>query len=474
MLSAAYFKTLMRRLLPPLLISLLLAGFYGLTLAPGLSWANNGADGGDFITALATGGVPHPGGYPLYLWLARPFQFLPWGTLAFRTNLFSAVCTGLAALLLYALLRRRVRASIAMLSALAFGLAPLVWGQAVITEVYGLNCLLTLGFLFALEDERIPDWGRGLALGLALDNHLTALLLLPLLLLDFSSKALLVSPRALAQRLAGLLAGLLIYLSLPLRALTRPPVNWGNPATLDGFLWLVSGKLYTGYLFNFAPDEVFLRLQAAAQLLLEQFTLPGLLLGLVGAFSRPWRGLASASLWVFCVSVLFTSLYGSYDSTLYLLPAWIVFSIWLALGVENLAQQLPRRIPQAALPAILLAALLARAPFLLPKVDAAHDTRAEAFGARFVQTVPAGALVFASQDPEIFALEYFHHALGQRPDVVIINEGLLPFDWYLNTLRDTYPALNLPTVRPPAAFDFSAANPARPICHPENEIFICQ
>jgi hypothetical protein len=37
--------------------------------------------------------------------------------------------------------------------------------------------------------------------------------------------------------------GLLVYLILPLRAASHPPVNWGNPATAGGFLWLVSGRL---------------------------------------------------------------------------------------------------------------------------------------------------------------------------------------------------------------------------------------
>src|SRR5579859_1762005 len=67
------------------------------TLAPGLTWANNGADGGDLITAAATGGVAHPSGYPTYLLLVRLFLALPLGTLAFRANLFSAVCAALAA-----------------------------------------------------------------------------------------------------------------------------------------------------------------------------------------------------------------------------------------------------------------------------------------------------------------------------------------------------------------------------------------
>ena len=52
--------------LPPALVAVALLPIYLTTLAPGLTWANDGADGGDLVTAAATLGVAHPTGYPLY------------------------------------------------------------------------------------------------------------------------------------------------------------------------------------------------------------------------------------------------------------------------------------------------------------------------------------------------------------------------------------------------------------------------
>jgi len=60
-----------------------LLGIYLITLATGLTWANGGSDGGDLIAASITGGVAHPTGHPLYLFVARLFQYIPIGTLAF-------------------------------------------------------------------------------------------------------------------------------------------------------------------------------------------------------------------------------------------------------------------------------------------------------------------------------------------------------------------------------------------------------
>jgi len=93
-------KSLLRNL-PPVILTILLMAVYLASMAPGLTWANYGADGGDLITAAATGGVAHPTGYPLYLIFARLFQLLPIGSLAFRTNLMSALATTFAAVLVY-------------------------------------------------------------------------------------------------------------------------------------------------------------------------------------------------------------------------------------------------------------------------------------------------------------------------------------------------------------------------------------
>ena len=46
-------------------------GLYAASLAPGLTWAHQGADGGELLAAAAANGVPHPPGYPLYIMLLQ-------------------------------------------------------------------------------------------------------------------------------------------------------------------------------------------------------------------------------------------------------------------------------------------------------------------------------------------------------------------------------------------------------------------
>src|SRR3954463_15245087 len=59
-------------------------------------------DSGDMINAVSTLGIAHPPGYPLYVVLATLFTALfPSAHAAYRVNLFSAVCSAGAAVLLY-------------------------------------------------------------------------------------------------------------------------------------------------------------------------------------------------------------------------------------------------------------------------------------------------------------------------------------------------------------------------------------
>ena len=162
-------------------------------MATGLTWANGGSDGGDLVTAAAVGGVPHPTGYPVYLLLAKLFQVIPIGSLAYRTNLLSAVCMTFASVVLYTLVVQNLVARgthqpqvAGLVAGFAFGLAPLVWSQSVITEVYALHALLVaiLLFLYTQPLDRSTYRWRGLCLGLALGNHITSILLLPIFVID--------------------------------------------------------------------------------------------------------------------------------------------------------------------------------------------------------------------------------------------------------------------------------------------------
>ncbi|MEP7133555.1 MAG: DUF2723 domain-containing protein [Chloroflexota bacterium] len=487
------------RLLPPILLALSLSGIYLFTLAPGLTWANAGSDGGDLITAAWTGGIAHPTGYPLYLILARIFQWLPIGSLAYRTNLMSALAMTAAAVLVYGLVTQTLSQSgidlnwpAGLAAGFAFGLAPLVWSQAVITEVYALQAFLTALILNLylpsrpLQDinpKSLDRW-RGLAIGLAAGNHITTLFVVPLALFlgslqrESEEKAAprTESPRygklpidvvSLLRQLIWFGIGLSVYLILPLRAMAHPPVNWGNPITFERFWWLVSGQLYQSYYLQFTLAGGWGHVQTWAVLLLQQFGLVGLVLGSLGLalFFTPSR-LYAFTIWISIVYSALMFVYRSDDALVYLIPVYLVFAIWIGLGAGNVMGRFALRSNsiRLGLGLLLIGYFVIRSLGFVEQVDAAPDLRAEQFGRQVLDAAPDNALIFAKGDQAVFSLWYFRFALNERPDLVVIAEDLLHFDWYQETLQKVYPALGVPGPFPwPETI--ALANPQRAVCY---------
>jgi len=102
-----------------------------------------GGDTGELVTVAYKLGVAHPPGYPLFTMLAKLFTFIPFGTIAWRVNLLSAVCDSAAAVIILLAVRRWTRNQWAgLLAGGLFAFSPLVWRYAVVGEVFALNNLL--------------------------------------------------------------------------------------------------------------------------------------------------------------------------------------------------------------------------------------------------------------------------------------------------------------------------------------------
>jgi hypothetical protein len=440
---------------------------YAQTLAPGVTWANDGFDSGDLITAVVTRGVAHPTGYPAYLLLAQLFAFLPFSDLAFKVTLLSAVAAVLAVLVMYALVVagldgdewRTVAAG--GIAALSLGFAPIFWSQAVIAEVYSLNALfaaLLLWFVFRVWRGPSPGskWRNrlgALVAGLALGNHVT---ILPLVCiwLGVSSRAASVSAWLfrLLRRMGWLCVGLLVYLYLPLSAAGNPPVNWGRPLDWRGFWWMVTGQLYTNLAFGVPADLVLQRLAAWAHLLVQQFGWLGVTLGCFGLL---YGGKAVRPLvWLTCGLALFYSGfaigYNTAGSYAYLIPVYQIFAFWIGLGIGAALEGIASfRVAYAGVAVVAIGAvLLWPALYTAQQVDASHDRRAIGYATTILNQAPAAAIIVTSGDRETFPLWYYHYASGQRPDLALVTAPLLDFAWYRANLRAIYPDLRIPDEAP--------------------------
>lgn len=427
---------------------------YCLTLAPGLTWAHGGADGGDLIVAAYSLGVSHPPGYPAYTLLAHLFTILPWGSVAFRVNLLSATgaafAAGLVALNVSALSTWKHKWDAllgAAISAWTFAFIPLFWKQAVITEVYTSHAaFVALIILLALRLNRCPTiwaaWALGLAWGISFGFHLTSIFLLPIIMWGRLGP---VEKKKTLPLWGGLLLGFgiasLQWLYLALRS-GHGAVTWGNPTTLAGWWWLVSGSLYKDYVFSLSLEDILPRLLSLVRLSLTGFGPIAIFFGLIGweALTKrhPWLTLNLGITALSCI--IFAIGYNTTDSDNYTITSLVIFCIATGYGISYVADDLRTRgkYPELVVGWIMIFTMLALNVILQwPNVSLKADREAMSFGEKVMQAAPASAILLTNDDRATFSLWYFRYVLGRRADTLIIDQGLLAFDWYRTQLEIT-------------------------------------
>jgi hypothetical protein len=239
----------------------------------------------------------------------------------------------------------------------------------------------------------------------------------------------------------GFLAGLSVFVVLPIRARSGAPMNWDDASTLNGFWWLVSAQLYHGYAFALPLSSLGARLVAWASLLVRQFTPLGALLagwGLWRLFTLQ-RGLAKATLAMFVGWSVFAIGYNTTDSYVYLVPALVVGVVWLGVGLaEALDLTGLRNLSGLLRWSVAFALPLAELLLGWSAVDVHTDRAAVIFGQTILEQAPPKAVLLTVQDRHTFTLWYFHYARGQRSDVTVVDRDLLAMPWYRATIaRET-------------------------------------
>ncbi len=449
------------------LVALSLA-LYLATIAPTITWQHDGYDAGDLITAAYTLGIPHPTGYPTYILLGKLMTLLPVGDVAYRMNLLSAWSAALAVGLLYLVARMTLPGEhegvwASFVAALWLASSRIFWSQALITEVYAFNAFLfALLLLLCLQlNEQVLDAKSGALpshsllrttaltawiYGLSLGNHLTIAFSAPLVLWHGWQvyKRRLLSARHWAAVAAASAVGLAVYAYLPLRAGREPLMNWGDPRTLHGLVWMVSGGIYRRFVMALPLAQWPARLLAWAGLLRQQFGVLGTALGLLGIWAHARRdtGQAGILLLTFALYSLYAAGYNTTDSYVYLLPVYIVFALWIAHGAAVVLQSLEQsRVIALALAAALLLLPLDAVRANWRAVDLHNDRSAYEYGSGVFAQVPDRAIVISATDPHTFTLWYFARVVVNRPSVAVLDRDLLVYDWYVAGLRESYPWL---------------------------------
>ena len=338
---------------------------YNATLTPSLSYVS--PDGNELVTVAYTLGLAHSTGYPLYTWLGKLFTAVPIGDVAHRVNLMSATLGAGGVALTYAIMLHltRRRRLVSAFTALLFGFSVTFWSQTGIAEVYAPNvfmvALTTLVLLVwaEAEEKRARDtawrplalapwrlallfWAFALLLGLSLGMHMSNLGFVP----AFALFVLLVNWRLVYRRPLVVVAGAVCFalgvaqfLWLPYKAATLndPFMMRHAPLTLEGIYRYTLGA-FPQFKFAFPLQAIPGRIVIYMRMLAQQYTVPGIVLGIYGMAEllvrRPKRFYLLVGMYL--VHVWFFVQYNVRDLDVFFIPAHWLFALALGYGLHRL------------------------------------------------------------------------------------------------------------------------------------------
>ncbi|MEX2247774.1 MAG: DUF2723 domain-containing protein [Dehalococcoidia bacterium] len=409
-------------------VALVAFAVYLTTLAPTVMWY----DMGEFAVASATLGIAHNTGYPLLILLGKAFTFLPVGDTAYRVNLMSAVFTALAVAVVFGIIRDLTEDTIAAAAgALTLAFSSTVWANATWATSYGLNLFFT-----ALVVRQMLAWRRdrrpatlvlaALAFGLGLCNHRLIALVAPPSLLLIASGWRSLDRRTIALGALAFLAGLSVYLYLPIRGEQEPALSWAQPANWHTYwsMFLNGQTPSASWRFDVADRIDVLWTYSAYDLTWAGLALAGVGFVLCALRDRVLAACFALFLLLDAALVLTYSIHNVYN---YLTPAYVVLAVLIGLAAARLIDEARRLAERSDVRPALAVALAVTLLALLPaslvaknhaRVDRSGDYRAYDFARTTLERLPARAVVLTDSwsAPPFW---YVQLVEGGRHDVLI-------------------------------------------------------
>lgn len=447
---------------------------YLLTLAPSVTFF----DSGEFITAIHSLGTAHSPGYPFFVNYAKPFTWLPFGSIAFRVNIATAVSAAAACygtyLLVCTMLAHRDDADTpmpryvvrwcALAAALSFAFSARLWLQSNHDKPYPLVAFIVAVVFWALlrfrarygEGEECPHYvylGAFLC-GLATGAHQTIVLMLPAfawLLLSRDWRLLGRVKEFLIAVGFGLL-GFAIQLHMPIRALQNPLLNWGDPRTLEQFLWNLLRKGYPSE--PPVRDLALLWQQTCAFNLPREFTGVGvalLLLGLGVSLRRQRDEVIAYLLGVGASLLVIVGYFNTQPDLIFLTeefftPLYLLSAVFIGVGLFWLLRWALVSAAVEKLTSVPMKMLVAVFVLMLPGTicalnyyenDQHENYVAFDYATNTFRSLPQGSVLFTWGDSGAFPLWYLQGVERMREDLDLLHTPHLVFDWYL----DAFPHL---------------------------------
>lgn len=448
-------------------------GVYLLTLAPSVTFF----DSGEFLTAIHSLGIAHSPGYPLFINYAKPFTYLPFGSIAFRVNIATAVSAAAACYGVYLLVctlladetsRLRwgnvLRRLTALSVALAFAFSPRLWLQSNHDKPYPLVAFLTAMIFYLLlrwrekyrNGEDCPNYiylGAFIS-GLGFGGHQIMVLMMPafaFLIISTDWRLLLRIKEIILVCVFAGFGFISVHLHLPVRAVQNPLLNWGDPQTWTQFLWNFLRKGYP--VDKPSRDWSLLWKQINAFSIPYEFTVAGVFLLLIGIFAYMRKLRHEIAAYGVSIVVFLAVIVGYFNTPQDLIflteeffdPLYLLAAVFIGLGLFFLVKSLLSLFRGD--PPFWAGIVAGMLPFILPlylcaanyqENDQHENYIAYDYASNTLRSMHEGAALFTWGDSGAFPLWYLQGVEKMREDLDILHTPHLVFEWYLDSFPNLF------------------------------------
>ncbi|XP_012867665.1 PREDICTED: transmembrane protein 260 [Dipodomys ordii] len=447
------------------------AAVFTLTLPPSVP----GGDSGELITAAHELGVAHPPGYPLFTLVAKLAMILfPFGSIAYRVNLLCGLFGAVAAsLLFFTVFRLSGSYAGGILAAGVFSFSRLTWQWSIAAEVFSLNNLF-VGLLMALtvhfeeaatakERSKIAKIGA-FCCGLSLCNQHTILLyvlcIIPWILSQLLKEKEL-SPSCLLTLTLSFSAGLLPYVYLPISSyINHARWTWGDQTTLRGFLTHFLREEYGTFSLNEAAGYMQEHSQVTSMKTELSFNIQALAVWAnICSVKKDRQNPSLVRLFtaMFCIYSLFFAWRANLDISKPLFMGvverfWMqsnaVVAVLAGIGLSALVSETNRVLNSSGLQHLEWLSATLFVVYQLYSNYSICDQRTnnviDKFAKNLLDSMPHDAIILLRGDLPGNSLRYMHYCEGLRPDISLVDQEMMTYEWYLPKMARHLPGVHFP------------------------------
>lgn len=413
-----------------LLVFSVLMVFYLKTLLPTVGFW----DTGELQTIASTFDIGHPTGYPTYILLGKIWlTIFPFGSVAWRMNLFSAVCLSLACGFLFLLIRKITKNSaVSVLAGLVFGFGKPIWDMAVRAEVHSLHLLFTTLIIFVFYKIIVEKQSElllivSLLIGLSIGNHMLSVFFLPLLGLTVLLQIKSLNRKLLINSLLLFLLGISVYLLLPILSLVKEPlvINY-KIDNLTNFYRHVFGNDFSEFMHEWTKTsfkETILYYYSSFKTFLPPVFLIPVAIGFFWGLKKLSK-FTSLTLILFLSTLYFSLHYQNAILERYFITSFLIIIIWGFSSFSLIDETIGR--PSFLIFFLLIFMLFGEIKTNYPLVDQSQNYQALTYAENTLGIVPKDSVIFSWWSYST-PLWYLTKVEKIRNDVTIINDG--PEKW---------------------------------------------